>query len=312
MHANVIPSATLLLAHARTQTLNQQRLENYLATSSRPKLDISDRFKTSSDRHSLQRASSPTKVNGTDTPRDLNARVKILELYTLHVLLRNNEWDYAREFISISEVLDDERREAFLQALQSLQDEQNEVARREREVQKREKEQLQRDIENARRMRAEDEERERQLQQELERGSTKTASSEVDYGIENSHPYTNGSGNGSPKARSAKGSSRPSRSNGATVSHTSRPSVSNTKPTPPSTFMKRAGAVITNLRKMLETMAESFKGNPMILLRTLAFIVAILLVLSRRDIKARVKKIIGHGWDKVRATAGMGVKVSYI
>lgn len=260
----------------------------------------------------MQRASSPTKVNGTDTPRDLNARVKILELYTLHVLLRNNEWDYAREFISISEVLDDERREAFLQALQSLQDEQNEVARREREVQKREEEQLQRDIEDTRRRRAENEERERQLQQELERGSTKTASSEVDYGIENSHPYANGSSNGSTKARSAKRSSRPSRSNGATISHKSRPSVSNAKPAPPASFMKRAGAIIANLRKLLETMAESFKGNPMILLRTLAFIVALLLVLSRQDVKARVKKIMSNGWDKVRATAGMGVKVSYI
>lgn len=307
-----LPSATLLLAHARTQTLNQQRLENYLAASSRPKFDISDRFETSSDRQSLQRASSPTKVNGTDTPRDLNARVKILELYTLHVLLRNNEWDYAREFISISEVLDDERREAFLQALQSLQEEQNEVARREREVQKREEEQLQRDIEDARRRRAENDERERQLQQELERGSTKTASSEVDYGIEDSRPHINGSANGSAKARSAKGSSKPSRSSGATVSHASRPSVSNTKPVPPPSFIKRAGAIIANLRKLLEAMAESFKGNPMILLRLLAFIVALLLVLSRRDVKARVKKIMGNGWNKVRATAGMGVKVSYI
>ncbi len=306
------PSATILLAHARTQTLNQQRLENYLAASSRPKLDVADRFDASSDRQSLQRTSSPTKVNGTDTPRDLNARVKILELYTLHVLLRNNEWDYAREFISISEVLDDERREAFLQALQSLQDEQNEVARREREVQRREEEQLQRDIEDARRRRAENEERERQLQQELERGSTRTAGSEVDYGIENTHHNTNGSANGSAKARSAKGSSKPPRSNGATVSHASRSSVSNTKPAPPASFMKRASAIISNMRKVLETMAINFKGNPMILLRLLAFIVALLLVLSRRDVKARIKKIMGNGWDKIRATAGMGVKVSYI
>jgi uncharacterized membrane protein len=256
----------------------------------------------------VHRGSSPTKVNGTDTPRDLNARVKILELYTLHVLLRNNEWDYAREFISISEVLDEERREAFLQALQSLQDEQNEVTRREREVQKREEEQLQRDIEEARR-RAENEERERQLQQELERGSTKTASSEVDYGIENSHP--NSSANGSTKARSSKGTPKPSRSNGTTVSHGSRPSVSGRKAVPPPTLLKRAAAVIANLRKLLEAMALSFKGNPMILLRTLAFIVALLL-LSRRDIKDRVKRIMGTGWNKVRATAGMGVKVSYI
>jgi hypothetical protein len=258
----------------------------------------------------VHRGSSPTKVNGTDTPRDLNARVKILELYTLHVLLRNNEWDYAREFISISEVLDEERREAFLQALQSLQDEQNEVARREREVQKREEEQLQRDIEEARRRRAENEERERQLQQELERGSTKTASSEVDYGIENSHP--NGSANGSTKARSSKGTSKPARSNGATVSHGSRPSVSGRKAAPPPSLMKRAGAIIANLRKLLDAVAISFKGNPMILVRTLAFIVALLLLLSKRDIKDRVKGIMGKGWNKVRATAGMGVKVSYI
>ena len=34
---------------------------------------------------------------GTDTPRDLEKRIKLLELYTLHVLPRNEEWDYARE-----------------------------------------------------------------------------------------------------------------------------------------------------------------------------------------------------------------------
>jgi hypothetical protein len=301
-------SATLLLAHARSQTLNQQKLENYLAASSRPKLDIADRFQDSQERPHSPRARSPNKTNGTDTPRDLNARVKILELYTLHVLLRNNEWDYAREFISISEVLDEERREAFLQALQSLQDEQTEVAQREREVRKREEEQLQRDIEDLRRSR-ENEERERREQED--RASTKTAS-EVDYGIEPQRPQYNGSANGSAKGRSSKGISKSSRSNGATVSHTSRPSASSSKAITPPGLMNRAGAIIANLRKLLEAMASNFKGSPMILLRTLAFLVAILLVLSRRDVKERVKSIMSRGWNKVRATAGMGVKVSYI
>ncbi|CRK33089.1 hypothetical protein BN1708_019175, partial [Verticillium longisporum] len=125
---------------------------------------------------------SPAKrTGGTDTPRDLNARVKILELYTLHVLLRNNEWDYAREFINVSSVLDEERREAFLQALQSLQEEQLEAERRELEAQREEEEQLRRDIEEAKRLRAENEERERRR---LEDERARREGSEVDYGIE--------------------------------------------------------------------------------------------------------------------------------
>jgi hypothetical protein len=252
---------------------------------------------------------SSSKANGTDTPRDLNARVKILELYTLHVLLRNNEWDYAREFIGISEVLDEERREAFLQALQSLQDEQEEVADREREEQRRQDEQLQKDLEEARRRRAENEERERQ-RQERDRAMSERASSEVDYGIDSTRP--NGSANGSTKARSVKGGSKPSRSSVAKVSHASRPSVGGKKTAAPPGVLKRAGAIISNLRKLLEDMASSFKGNPMVLMRTLAFIVALLLLLSRRDVKERIKRTMGRSWDKLRATAGMGTKISYI
>lgn len=299
-------SATLLLAHARTQTLNQQRLENYLAASTRPNLDISDRLQASQDNMQTRRRPSPSKSHGTDTPRDLNARVKILELYTLHVLLRNNEWDYAREFIGISEVLDEERRDAFLQALQSLQDEQHESEQRELEAQQEQEEQLQKDLEEARRQRVENEDRERQ-RQEYERNSSNRANSEVDYGIESSHP--NGSANGSVKARSARGGSKPSRSS---ISHARKPSASGGKVITPPSLMKRAATVMANIRKLLESMAVSFKMNTMVLLRLLAFMIALLLALSRRDVKERLQRVLGNGWNKVRATAGMGVKVSYI
>ncbi|TDZ29394.1 hypothetical protein C8035_v011335 [Colletotrichum spinosum] len=165
----VINLATLLLAHARTQELNQKKLESYLAASTSPNLDLSKSFSDSPPPSPRQnhRYRSPAKgASGADTPRDLNARVKILELYTLHVLLRNNEWDYAREFISVSSVLDDERREAFLQALQSLQEEQQEAERRETEERRQQDEQLRRDIEEAKKLRAENEERERRRLEE--------------------------------------------------------------------------------------------------------------------------------------------------
>ena len=301
--------ATLLLAHARTQKINQQRLENYLATSSAPNLDISHHLQASNGHH--KRNASPSKSNaGTDTPRDLNARVKILELYTLHVLLRNNEWDYAREFITISSVLDEERREAFLQALQSLRDEQNEVEKREREERRYQEEVLKKEIEEGRRRReAEEQERERRrLEDEKDRGKGK-ASSETDYGVEDALPSGASSKARSVKAGSAKGENDRRKH---VASPTARSSIPGVRKGVPPTLMTRVGNIIANLGKLLDQMAASFKTNPMVLLRTLAFIVGILAVMARRDIRERIKRITGQGWQKVRQTAGMGVKVSYI
>jgi hypothetical protein len=253
---------------------------------------------------------SPAKggASGADTPRDLNARVKILELYTLHVLLRNNEWDYAREFISLSSVLDEERREAFLQALQSLQEEQLEVDRREREDHQRREDQLRRDLDEARRLRAENEERERRRLEE-ERARRRESAGEVDYGIE-----------GPP---SAAGSSKAGSSVGGAAKHVrSRPSVSRPLPQPakkgkavgPTTpsFGARATMVLSNFQALIGHWSALLRTNPTILIRTLAFIAGLLFMLGRKSIRERIARILGTSWNKVKATAGMGVKVSYI
>lgn len=299
-----------MLAHARTQQLNQQRLENYLAASRTPNLDISDRFDHSGPIGRARRA-SPSKSAGTNTPRDLNARVKILELYTLHVLLRNDEWDYAREFISMSEVLDEERREAFLNALQSLEDEREESKQRERELEREREEQLQKDLEEARRKRIENEERERQR---LEEQHSQRAGSEVDYGVDSSYPsHGNGSQNGSVQSRPPKSPKVASAKKAKNkVAHAPKPSLPSKKAIAPPGLFRRAGILMGNLRKLIEHMALSLKAHPMILLRTLAFIVALLLALSNRAIKERLRRITGNSWNKVRATAGMATKVSYI
>ncbi|KAH8769734.1 peroxin 26 [Hyaloscypha finlandica] len=302
----VINLATLLLAHARTQKTNQQRLENYLASSTTPNLDISSRLQTPTSPHPRSRGASPVKGSGTDTPRDLNARVKILELYTLHVLLRNNEWDYARDFITISSVLDEERREAFLQALQSLQEEQQENERREKEERRYQEEQLKKDIEDARRRRIENEEREKRIEEE--RKKERVGGSEVDYGVEDSPPRP-----GSSKSRSsARGGSAKGGRSMPSSSPTARSSVPAKNIKVPPSLMTRAGNVVMNLRKLVESMAGGFKTRPMLLMQMLAFVVGILVLFSRRDVKERVKMMLGKGWLKVRQTAGMGVKVSYI
>ena len=242
---------------------------------------------------------SPAKgTSGANTPRDLNARVKILELYTLHVLLRNNEWDYAREFICASSVLDEERREAFLQALESLHEDQQEQERQQEEERQRQEEKLRKDVEDARRLRAENEERERKR---VEEERARREGSEVDYGIEET-PSVAGSNQGRHK-RTSSSAVQPPRSS------VSRPKG---KTSGPLTFTARASLVITRLRALINQLGTSLNGNPMLLMRFLAFIAGMLLMLGHKGIRERVQRVLGVTWTKVKATAGMGTKVSYI
>ncbi|KAH8161185.1 hypothetical protein CIB48_g7071 [Xylaria polymorpha] len=298
----VINLATLLLSHALSQVVNQKRLENYLAASNSPNLDISRQLEAARSHRPSSRSGRPKSkgaAGGADTPRDLNARVKILELYTLHVLLRNNEWDYAREFISVSSVLDEERREAFLQALQSLQEEQQAAQQREREDVQRQEDELRRDIEQARRLRAENEAKERRR---LEEEHAKREASEVDYGIEQApHPPS------LSKARNPR--------NGSALSKPaqSSPSTPKTKKVVTTPGLgTRATMIIANIRNLIEQLGSSLRTNPMLLMRLIAFIVSIIVVFSRKNLRERIRRILGSGWNKVKQTAGMGVKVSYL
>ncbi len=273
-------------------------MESYLAASVTPNLDISGHFDANGA--ARQRSNSTAQNNGTSTPRDLNARVKILELYTLHVLLRNDEWDYARDFISASEVLDDERREAFLNALQSLEDEREYAKQREIEIAEEKERELQRGLEEAKRLREENEERERLR---IEEQRQERARSEADFGLD---PTPTSAGSGSSKARSKKKEKNKATS-GPTKGSISKKGGKVAAP-PPSGFIHRTGIIITNLRTLISHMSGSFRTNPLFLIKMLAFVVGLLLLMGNQRVKNRLRAMM----NKVRATAGMGVKVSYI
>ena len=70
--------------------------------------------------------------------------------------------------------------------------------------------------------------------------------------------------------------------------------------------------VLRNLRALIDEVAGSFETNPYVLYRTLTFIIGLLLLLSRKNIRERISRILSVSWAKVKATAGMGTKVSYI
>lgn len=246
-------------------------------------------------------------ASGTDTPKDLEARVRILELFTLHVLPRNEEWDYSREFIQFSEVLDEERKEAFFQTLDGLKEEKERGTLRAAELEREREAELERQAREEERRRAE----EAAAAERAQKNAHKRASSEVDYGIEN-HP------NGTAKSRSNKSTEKSVNSKatdptGRTTFSPPPESSKNVKKTPKSPPMVRqARAFATALHNLLLALARNVTGNPMALLRTVLFMLGIVMALSRQDVRERVRRIMNTSWQKVRGTVGAGMKVSYI
>ncbi|KAH7408719.1 hypothetical protein DE146DRAFT_387113 [Phaeosphaeria sp. MPI-PUGE-AT-0046c] len=281
----VVNLATLLLTHCPSQRLNQQKLETYLSATATPTFDVSSHM--SSPSYLNRRHSQRSNGAGTDTPRDLNTRIKLLELYTLHVLPRNEEWDYAREFITMSEVLDDERKEAFLLALHSLKEEREDAEAREEKLRQQQQEQMEerRKETEARRLeqsRAEDERRKREEENRRQpRGSDDTLRKHQTI------PQP------TPSSRTSRQPAKPPR-------------------TPPPSFYHRASHMFGAIQSMLANTAHQMTANPMALFRTFLFLLAFLLAIGRKDLRDRVMRMLRAMWDKVRRTVGMGVKVSYI
>ncbi|KAJ5506740.1 hypothetical protein N7453_005697 [Penicillium expansum] len=290
--------ATLLLTHSSSQSLNQQRLETYLSSYGQPNLDLTDRLHDASDDYE-QRPMRTT--SGADTPKDLTARVKIIELFTLHVLPRNDEWEYSTEFINLSEVLDEERKDLFLQTLEGLKEEKERGEMRAVELQRAKDAELERQREDERR----EAEEAAAAAARLQSNGHKRNTSEVDYGIEKNRS------NGSPKGKGARQSTDKS-PNGKSRTSLSSGSKNVKKQDKVEPRGRPTRAVATGLRNVFRHIIQTVSGNPMSIVRTLLFVIGILMAISRQGVRDRLRRVTGGAWQKVKATAGMGVKVSYI
>jgi hypothetical protein len=322
-----LPRATLLLGQANSQELNQSRLETYLSSTSQPDLDVSSHLNRSPSRRS--------RSNGTDTPKDLTSRLRILELFTLHVLPKNEEWDYAKSFISNSDILDEDRKEAFMTTLQELQEAKDHESLLEDEddtYQQERTEEMQRQQETAATKEAENAVI-NGTSSEHHANSDRRSNSEVDYGIEKSHPVTtaapipNASGTlpiriptptptsvSKPKSLTPPSRAGP-RSQLSPPVHTPNPKDRRVRKTPQaksSDLLSQARNLFRALQNLALNMAGALTKNPTVLFRMMIFMLAFIVAFSRREIRERARRIVGSGWAKVRGTVGMGVKVSYI
>jgi hypothetical protein len=291
----VVNLATLLLGHMPDQRTNQARLESFLASSEDP---------TATGYAGYDGVSTPMSAHSS-SPKALQARVKVLELYALHVLPEVGEWEYAREFVEGCGNLDEERKEAFLAALEGLKEERDGLKRREVELQEQREREVQEAIkrkEEEAKKRVEEAEREKQRheQQQQREHAAKTASNTATTSNSTNEPRTSALSNNTNPNNPPNGHTRgsqPSRAARKTPSNSQQPA--------------NAATLLTRLTSMAHHLRHNV-GPSLLNARLLMFLFAFLVLASRRDIRVRLRRSLAEGWDKVRRTVGMGVKVSYV
>ena len=259
-----------------------------------------------------------SQMNGTSTPKDLTSRIKIIELFTLHVLPKNEEWDYARSFISNSDIIDEERREAFLQTLSELQEAKEQEEALEDDI----TEEYYSDEGPTPNANGTTEE---QHTNGHRKGHQRT-SSEVDYGIEKDHP--NGTTSTQPPATITKPPQQPPMTSLPPQPEPNTPSIRPLQLSPPAqtprhpvrrskaqsqnTLLAQARHLLTALSNLARNLSGTVMGNPTAMFRFLLFVLAFVIAFSRREVRERLRRVFGSSWDKIARTVGMGTKVSYI
>ena len=232
-------------------------------------------------------------------------RIKIIEIYVLHVLPRNEEWQYARDFTSTSDILDEERKEAFLQALQALEANRD-VGVSEGVLQGNQYTQDQQEVrEQGLNSTSSTEQSQRCEYKADTRVQLEDAKNRV-VKIESINKAISTSG-----TEVSKNLTRSSKTKHAKNSTSSRPPSAVERSNTTSMYT-RGLATMAALQQLMMSVTQTMSNKPMVLLKAILFLVSIALALGRRDIRDRIRRMTGRGWDKIKETGAMGVKVSYI
>ena len=259
--------------------------------------------------------------SGTSTPKDLAARVSIIELFTLHVLPRNGEWEYASEFINMSQALDEERKETFMQALEGVKEEKQMGELRAAEIQRGKDAEMDKQKREAERQAAEEEKEAAAASaaaaaasaERSEQTSSKRGGSEAGGGSEKNSLNGNAKGKKSTsKSTGRKSSPAPAAGSRAISSQSSSAAKNANKPERQGPRPGQIGAAANAIRNLVRHISQSASKNPLPFLRLLLFVLGIVMALGKQNVRERVGRLTNTGWRKVKGTIGMGTKVSYI
>ncbi|KAL9101009.1 MAG: hypothetical protein Q9163_003694, partial [Psora crenata] len=302
----IVNLANLLLVQSSNQKINQQHLETYLSAAGPAELGLDSQVRPHSTLDG-QSNSAAHHINGTIGPRDFEIRVQIIEIYVLHVLPRNGEREYAKEFVTMCEWLDEERKEAFLQALSELAAEDTESHDEYEDALPLHKQAPMEALKSSDITRTDSNVTIKPDPPSMHR----LVNRENDFGIEETQL--------APKApmlqplppdHFPEPTSRPVRKPlGDLPSRSSKPAASkSSKVVSRPNVLKRSMAILGALQKTIANMTSHMSQNPMVLLRFVCFLMGLVIAFSRRDVRNRVGRLTGAGWERIKKTIGMGVK----
>lgn len=232
----------------------------------------------------------------------LGSQLEILELYILHVLPRNNEWQYAREFVAMSQFLDEERREDLLQTLEVLEEQKHHDQILEANTGNKREEELEHIKDDAR----VGNNGTRQSRQALSRQSE----GEKDYGIDELAPKASRMNDIAPEGKETETKKVPPVKSARFLSRSEKSRAPGKRHSQGAS--NRSIAFLGALQRLASNVTTTALRSPAGLLRTVLFVVALTLAMSRRDIRELLRRVGASGWERMKRTAGMGVKVSYI
>ena len=297
-------SATLLLSQSQSQVENQRRLETHLATFDSPRPNQSGFAEAAIGSNQSAKVERP-RTNGGHDLRHLESQLEILELYVLHVLPRNNEWQYAREFVTINQFLDEEKQEDLLQTLQCLEDQKHHDQVLEADIISQRDEALERTRDEAKGGR-----NDRPQRFESYEAIPKQSDGEKDYGIDDLAPKASRMNDTAPNRKDIEIKKVQGAKPARFLPRSEKPKA----PWKQSSQAASKGSIrlLNALQRLASNLTATAKRSPAALLRTILFVFVLTLAMGRRDVRELLQRVSASGWERVKRTAGMGVKVSYI
>ena len=291
----------LFLIHAPSQTMNRQYLESYLQATAPKASALKQRSNAANESQEHVDPSEP----GSDPVllRRLNSWTIVFEVFVLRVLPSSKEWDYARRFIIETSVLEKERCAAYLQQIDILEKQwydRNSVDK----------------IGNMGSAGTSASEKSRSVSHER---NDLPASSNLASKHQSGRRQSSRKGSPpEPLARSSPHSTIKSIMSGDSTTPSKHPKTPrgyhriSRKPTIGTHLEHQSFHLFDTLRTSLLSVTGLFSVSPLFYLRTLLFVVGLLLTLARGNFRERIQRISATGWHKIMQTVGMGVKITYM
>lgn len=205
----------------------------------------------------------------------------------------------------MSDVLDEEQREVFMQELQILEDQKHSESDQEAAILRRQQEEREVELKEKQRREAEESKAEEErVKTAPEPKQLKRTDSGKDYGID--EPAITKSTKRQPGPSNLRSARPPQTDERLTPSARASRKVSQNR------TYGRGIALISSSQQLVLNLAQSMSKNPMVLFRTILFLIALIVAFGRRDIRDQLNRITERGWAKIKGTVGAGVKVSYL